>query len=62
MPPPRLTFHGAAGAVTGSCFRLTTDAGEVVGWASRHRALGACHDLAGVLAAIPADPDATAPR
>ncbi|GAA3702488.1 hypothetical protein GCM10022204_19470 [Microlunatus aurantiacus] len=35
------------------------DAGEVVGWASRHRALGACHDLAGVLAAIPADPDAT---
>jgi metallo-beta-lactamase family protein len=30
MPPPRLTFHGAAGAVTGSCFRLTTEAGQVL--------------------------------
>jgi metallo-beta-lactamase family protein len=28
MTHPRLTFHGAAGAVTGSCLRLTTDAGE----------------------------------
>jgi len=26
----RLTFHGAAGAVTGSCFRLQTDAGQVL--------------------------------
>jgi metallo-beta-lactamase family protein len=30
MPPPRLTFHGAAGAVTGSCFRLSTEAGQVL--------------------------------
>jgi metallo-beta-lactamase family protein len=30
MTSPRLTFHGAAGAVTGSCFRLTTDVGEVL--------------------------------
>jgi metallo-beta-lactamase family protein len=27
---PRLTFHGAAGAVTGSCFRLETDGGQVL--------------------------------
>lgn len=30
MTNPRLTFHGAAGAVTGSCFRLGTTAGEVL--------------------------------
>lgn len=30
MADPRLTFHGAAGAVTGSCFRLQTDAGQVL--------------------------------
>jgi metallo-beta-lactamase family protein len=30
MTDPRLTFHGAAGAVTGSCFRLHTDAGQVL--------------------------------
>lgn len=30
MPDPRLTFHGAARAVTGSCFRLETDAGQVL--------------------------------
>jgi metallo-beta-lactamase family protein len=30
MAHPRLTFHGAAGGVTGSCFRLQTDAGEVL--------------------------------
>jgi len=30
MPPPRLTFHGAAGAVTGSCFRLQTDQGQIL--------------------------------
>ncbi len=30
MTDPRLTFHGAAGAVTGSCFRLQTDAGEIL--------------------------------
>lgn len=30
MPHPRLTFHGAAGAVTGSCFRLETDHGQVL--------------------------------
>jgi metallo-beta-lactamase family protein len=30
MANPRLTFHGAAGAVTGSCFRLRTDAGQVL--------------------------------
>ena len=28
--PPSLTFHGAARAVTGSCFRLQTDAGQVL--------------------------------
>lgn len=30
MPHPRLTFHGAAGAVTGSCFRLETDLGQIL--------------------------------
>ncbi|THD81375.1 MBL fold metallo-hydrolase [Aliigemmobacter aestuarii] len=30
MPHPRLSFHGAAGAVTGSCFRLQTEAGQVL--------------------------------
>lgn len=30
MSPPRLTFHGAAGAVTGSCFRLETGRGQVL--------------------------------
>lgn len=30
MAHPRLIFHGAAGAVTGSCFRLSIDAGEVL--------------------------------
>lgn len=30
MANPRLTFHGAAGAVTGSCFRLQTYAGQVL--------------------------------
>lgn len=30
MDNPRLTFHGAAGAVTGSCFRLQTNAGQVL--------------------------------
>lgn len=30
MTNPRLTFHGAAGAVTGSCFRLQTDHGQVL--------------------------------
>lgn len=30
MANPRLTFHGAAGAVTGSCFRLQTEAGQVL--------------------------------
>lgn len=30
MADPRLTFHGAAGAVTGSCFRLRAEAGEVL--------------------------------
>ncbi|MCW5748286.1 MAG: MBL fold metallo-hydrolase [Alphaproteobacteria bacterium] len=30
MAFPRLTFHGAARSVTGSCFRLETDAGEVL--------------------------------
>ena len=30
MPDPRLTFHGAAGAVTGSCLRLRTEAGELL--------------------------------
>jgi metallo-beta-lactamase family protein len=28
MPPPRLTFHGAARTVTGSCFRIETDHGQ----------------------------------
>ncbi len=30
MPFPRLTFHGAARSVTGSCFRLETDHGEIL--------------------------------
>jgi metallo-beta-lactamase family protein len=30
MAYPRLFFHGASGAVTGSCFRMKTDAGEVL--------------------------------
>lgn len=30
MHPPRLSFHGAAGAVTGSCFRLQTDHGQIL--------------------------------
>jgi metallo-beta-lactamase family protein len=30
MPHPRLTFHGAAGAVTGSCIRLETDLGHIL--------------------------------
>ena len=30
MRHPRLTFHGAAGAVTGSCFRLETDQGQIL--------------------------------
>lgn len=30
MANPRLSFHGAAGAVTGSCFRLQTEAGQVL--------------------------------
>jgi metallo-beta-lactamase family protein len=30
MPNPRLTFHGAARTVTGSCFRLQTDHGQVL--------------------------------
>lgn len=30
MPNPRLTFHGAAGGVTGSCFRLETDQGQIL--------------------------------
>ncbi len=30
MTHPRLTFHGAAGAVTGSCFRLETDQGQIL--------------------------------
>lgn len=30
MPYPRLTFHGAARAVTGSCFRLETDHGQIL--------------------------------
>ena len=28
--PPRLNFHGAARAVTGSCFRLQTEAGDIL--------------------------------
>jgi metallo-beta-lactamase family protein len=30
MPHPRLTFHGAARSVTGSCFRLETDHGGIL--------------------------------
>lgn len=30
MPYPRLTFHGAARSVTGSCFRLETDHGDIL--------------------------------
>lgn len=30
MTQPRLTFHGAARSVTGSCFRLETDQGTVL--------------------------------
>jgi metallo-beta-lactamase family protein len=30
MPDPRLTFHGAARTVTGSCFRLETEGGQVL--------------------------------
>lgn len=30
MTPPRLTFHGAARSVTGSCFRLETEHGEIL--------------------------------
>jgi metallo-beta-lactamase family protein len=30
VPDPRLTFHGAARTVTGSCFRLETGAGQVL--------------------------------
>jgi metallo-beta-lactamase family protein len=30
MPDPRLTFHGAARSVTGSCFCLETDAGRIL--------------------------------
>lgn len=30
MVNPKLSFHGAAGAVTGSCFRLQTEAGQVL--------------------------------
>lgn len=30
MTLPRLTFHGAARSVTGSCFRLETDHGEIL--------------------------------
>ena len=30
MSHPRLTFHGAARAVTGSCFRLETARGQVL--------------------------------
>ena len=30
MQHPHLTFHGAAGAVTGSCFRLETDQGQIL--------------------------------
>ena len=29
-PPPRLSFHGAARAVAGSCFRLETDGGDIL--------------------------------
>lgn len=30
MSDPRLTFHGAAGSVTGSCFRLEAQAGSIL--------------------------------
>lgn len=30
MTPPRLTFHGAARSVTGSCFQLETDHGQIL--------------------------------
>ncbi|MFU8865747.1 MAG: MBL fold metallo-hydrolase RNA specificity domain-containing protein [Rhodobacterales bacterium] len=30
MTDPKLTFHGAAQGVTGSCFRLSTDAGDLL--------------------------------
>jgi metallo-beta-lactamase family protein len=30
MSHPRLTFHGAARSVTGSCFRLETDHGQIL--------------------------------
>jgi metallo-beta-lactamase family protein len=30
MTTPRLTFHGAAGGVTGSCFRLETGEGQIL--------------------------------
>lgn len=30
MAHPRLTFHGAARSVTGSCFRLATDQGQIL--------------------------------
>lgn len=30
MTEPNLTFHGAARGVTGSCFRLSTDVGEIL--------------------------------
>ncbi|TGD63683.1 MBL fold metallo-hydrolase [Tabrizicola sp. WMC-M-20] len=30
MPHPHLTFHGAARSVTGSCFRLETDHGDIL--------------------------------
>lgn len=30
MPHPRLTFHGAARSVTGSCFRFETDHGDIL--------------------------------
>jgi metallo-beta-lactamase family protein len=30
MSNPRLTFHGAARTVTGSCFRLETDHGQIL--------------------------------
>lgn len=30
MPHPRLTFHGAARSVTGSCFQLETDREDIL--------------------------------
>ncbi len=30
MPSPRLTFHGAARSVTGSCFRLQTESSDIL--------------------------------